>query len=109
MNFQYIRPIGTVENYLDAAFSRAKKKASTLKSRFKRTDILKQKRIEYSRFDVVKDVLEERMINILKDFPSIDSLNEFYQQLIKATVDYVALKKSLGAINSAVKKIENLH
>ncbi|MFC1800892.1 NOG1 family protein [Nanoarchaeota archaeon] len=109
MNFQYIRPIGTVDNYLDGAFSRAKKKASALKSRYKRTDMSKQKIVEYSRFDVVKDVLEEKLINILKDFPSIDSLNEFYQQLIKTTVDYVALKKSLGAVNSAVKKIKEFH
>ena len=45
-------------------------------------------------------------MNVLKSYPSIDQLPEFYLELVKCTLDYPMLKKSLGAVNWAIKKTE---
>jgi nucleolar GTP-binding protein len=48
------------------------------------------------------------MQNIIKNFPSIDSMPEFYQELIMNTLDYNALKKSLGTISWAADNISKI-
>ena len=44
------------------------------------------------------------MISILESFPSIDSLDEFYRELIDLTLDLPSLKKSFGALKWCVEK-----
>ncbi|MCK4589017.1 MAG: 50S ribosome-binding GTPase [Nanoarchaeota archaeon] len=109
MNFQNIRPVGKPDDFFDAAFSRAKKRAAQLRSKGKKLSSGQEKKIEYVRMDIIKDVLESKLIDILKDFPDIDSLNEFYQELIRTTLNYVDLKKSLGAINTSVRFVKKFH
>lgn len=108
MNFQKIRPVTKPDEFLDIAFAKAKKRIALMKDKgFK--SLNKQKQMEYVRMDIIKDALEMRLIDILKDFPDISALHVFYQELIKLTVDYVALKKSLGAVNATVKLIKDMH
>lgn len=109
MNFQNIRPVGKPDDFFDAAFSRAKKRASELKSKKQRLNSGQEKRVEYVRMDIIKDVLESKLVDILKDFPNIDELNDFYKELIKVTLNYVDLKRSLGAVNTSVRFIKKFH
>jgi len=100
--------VGKVDDYLDAAFSKAKKRISQMRPKGK-INTGQQRKMEYVRLDVIKDSLENQLSKILQDFPDIEKLNDFYQELIKVTLDYVALKKSLGAVNSAINMVKKFH
>ena len=111
MNFQKIKPIETADMYLDITFKKAKNRMQILKQKQKkkRPTIGDLKNLEKTRFNVIKDTLTDRLLKSLKSFPEIDELPPFYNELIKTTLDYPALKKSLGALNWAVKKVKELH
>ena len=107
MNFQKIAPVNTSDQLLDLAFSKARKKNKAKKLEGERLEIFQKK--ECSKLDIVKDNLVARLQNILSDFPSFDSLNNFYNKLVRLTLDYAKLKQSLGAVNWAVGRIRLLH
>jgi len=48
------------------------------------------------------------MDNIVKKFPNIDNLPEVYTELIRLTLDYDTLKKSLGTLSWVEKRIDEL-
>ena len=73
--------------------------------RLKGTRLEKSKKIELAKIEKIKNTLKEHFNKIVKSFPTIDDLPEFYKELIKATLDYKTLKKSLAAINWAKNKI----
>jgi len=104
MNFQTIPPVETSKTYLDLAFSKARVKAKSKK--FSGERLLAAKRKENLKLDVIKDDLIERLNKIIQVFPSLDHLPEFYITLLKLTLDYRALKKSLGAVNWAIEKVK---
>jgi nucleolar GTP-binding protein len=43
-------------------------------------------------------------MKVLKSFPSIDNLSEFYKELINITLDYAYIKKSLASLKWCVEK-----
>lgn len=103
MNFQNIPPVETSKTYLELAFRKARKK-STLKTwHLKSIDATKRK--EGIKLDVVKDDLVTRLSKILADFPDLEVLPEFYHVLMRLTIDYGAMKKSLGAVKWAIDKV----
>lgn len=105
MSFQDIPPIENYQSYLDIAFNKAAKKAALARAKkTKEENLEKSKRIESVRIDVINTSLNDRLRQIISSFPSIDSLPEFYLELLKCTLEYELLKKSLGAVNWAVKK-----
>jgi len=92
--------------YIDIAFARAKKRAIELKQGMSgKLNLFHYKKIELARITTVADKLKNDLQDILHSFPSVDALPTFYNELIKATVEYDELKKSLGALNWAAKKI----
>ena len=107
MNFQKLAPVNTSEQLLDFAFSKARRKNKAKKLEGERLEIFQKK--ECSKLDIVKDNLTDRMQKILTDFPSFDSLNNFYNKLVRLTLDYAKLKQSLGAVNWAVSRVRLLH
>lgn len=102
MNFQYIAPIERSKDYLDLAFSRARSKS---KKKLVGEWLDKIKKKEMIKLDVVKDQLTHSLSKIIEDFPSLEGIPSFYQGLLRLTLDYAALKKSLGAVDWAIKKI----
>ena len=110
MNFQDLKKIEKPEIYLDIAFRRAKDRAGIkrmgLKKGLKRID--KSKNVELERISVAKQSLIDNLDKIIKSYPSLDDLPEFYKELINVTLDYVLLKKSLGAVNSAKLVINDI-
>jgi nucleolar GTP-binding protein len=92
--------------YLDVAFRKAKEKGDSLRgSKIRKDRLAKSKYIEISKLETINNSLIKNLNKILTSYPKIDQLPEFYNELIKCTLDYAILKKSLGAVNWAVKKI----
>ncbi len=105
MNFQDIAKIEKADSFLDTAF-----RAARMLEKPKIRDRVKAaKAMELGKMDTVRRVLTRRLSAILKSFPSLDALPDFYNELVKATTDYPRLKKSLGAVDWAVKRINILH
>ncbi|MBL7057198.1 50S ribosome-binding GTPase [Candidatus Woesearchaeota archaeon] len=97
-----------VENYkfyLDVAFNNARKKASEKRSSLKMDRFSKSKVLEFEKIETVNDVLTSKLAKIIISFPNFDNLVEFYTELVSTLIDYKELKKSLGALNWAKKKI----
>jgi nucleolar GTP-binding protein len=105
MGFDSIPKIEEVKWYLDLAFKNAGKKAKDMKSqRGPKEDTIKK--AELAKISEIRRTLTRHLNLILKSFPSIDSMAEFYQELVRTTLDYRSLKQSLGALNWAVKRID---
>jgi nucleolar GTP-binding protein len=106
MNFQDLKRIEDSKFYLEQAFKNSKQAGQKI---FFKTSGLPLERIKKAESEKLKS-FSESLINhldgIIKNFPSIDSLPELYQELLRRTVDYDTLKKSLGSIKWV---IDNLH
>ena len=109
MAFQDIVTIEQPQFYLEIAFSRANKRANVLRKNVKGTRLVKSRTIESNKLTIIQDVLRAKLDQILKSFPSLDDLTEFYKQLIKATMEFGEIKRSLGAVNWAGMQISSLY
>jgi len=111
MNFQNLKSIEEYKFFIDVAFRKANEKASIIRGskNLKGTRIEKSKKMELLKIDVIREEISTRLLGILKTFPSLEQLPEFYNELIKCTLDYPVLKKSLGALNWANKKVVEMH
>ncbi len=109
MNFQNLSKIEDAQFYIDLAFRYSKERAELLRQKKIGKDRLsKSKTVELERVTALSKSLFKNLNNITKNFPSIDSLPPFYNELVKITMDYNQLKKSLGAIGWASKRIIDL-
>jgi nucleolar GTP-binding protein len=105
MSFQDIRRIEKAQHYLDTALSRASKKRGK-KVREVNLKVIKSR--EKDKIQVIKDNLCSKLAIIVKEFPSIDSLEEFYLELAKLTIDIDKTKQELSKIKGAGKTISDL-
>jgi nucleolar GTP-binding protein len=106
MNFQKIPPVENHKGLLDLAFSKARAKHPYERSSASGKDYLESlKKKESTKIDIIKDVLNNRLQEILSQFPETLKLPKFYQDLIHLTVDYPQLKKSFGSLVWAKEKI----
>lgn len=109
MNFQDLKKVEDSQFYLDVALKKADKKINEKRTSIKGTSrFLKSRHIELIRIEIIENVINEHLERILTSFPSIDSLDDFYNELIRITLDYRDLKKSLGAVRWATKTISTL-
>ncbi|MCX6671203.1 MAG: 50S ribosome-binding GTPase [Euryarchaeota archaeon] len=98
--FRNIPPILTAKQLLDRSIRRTKK--IQIHDRDKRYEI---KKIVIARTEVFIDDIISRLESYVKNFPSIDNLPMFYQEIIDIKIDTDKLKKSLGAIDWARKTV----
>ena len=96
--FRNIPPILTAKQLLDRSIRRTKK--IQIHDRDKRYEI---KKIIIARTETFITDLTSRLEAYVKNFPSIDKLPLFYQEIIDIKIDTDKLKKSLGAIDWARK------
>lgn len=104
MAFQSIGKVETAQGYIDIAFKAGQSKVSSMKQK-PRTKIEKIRAEERKRISTIEKVLAKAFTRVMKNFPSLDDLPEFYKELVKCTLDYGQIKKSLGALKWAIKKI----
>ncbi|MEK6962946.1 MAG: GTPase [Nanoarchaeota archaeon] len=97
--------IETAQVYLTTALRQANARLGQI--HFKTLHkLLKYRQLEKTRLRLVKENLPLSLIT--QSFPSLDNLNEFYTQLLRATVDVDKLRKSLSILHWAQDKIKDL-
>ncbi|MBS3118982.1 50S ribosome-binding GTPase [Candidatus Woesearchaeota archaeon] len=107
MNFQLVKPVQTADQYLDAAFRKARE--ARVKKEGRLENLVFEKKREMLKLDIARNYLADMLNRILEDFPSFNHLPLFYNELVKLTLDYSSLKKSLGAVHWAIGKISTMH
>lgn len=107
MNFQDLLKIEQPEFYLDMAFKSASEKAQYLKDnkRFREKEGM-AKTLEVERLVSVEKRLVKLFNKIEKGFPGLSQLPDFYLDLVKCTLEYGKLKKSLGAMKWVQEKVK---
>ncbi|MBR9675718.1 GTP-binding protein [Candidatus Woesearchaeota archaeon] len=107
MNFQGLIKIESHDWYFDVAMKKAKTKTDEVRSslRSKTPRLNKSKTIEIEKIRVIDSTIRGFFDKIVKNYPSFDELPEFYKQLAKLTLELELVKKSLGGISWANKKI----
>lgn len=108
MNFQDLHKIEDYKFYLDQAFKESKKKGHIAYVRSNGEKTARIRTAEYEKIKIFCSEIKRRLESITKNFPSIDSMPEFYQELVRNSLDYNMLKKSLGAVAWASQEITQL-
>ncbi|MBN2421070.1 50S ribosome-binding GTPase [Candidatus Woesearchaeota archaeon] len=109
MNFQGLQKIENADFYLDVAIKRMKKRIGEFRQEGMRGgQINKSKAIELTKIESVEKELRDLLHTILISFPSIDSLPEFYRELMSITLEIGLIKKSLGSIKWCIEKNREL-
>jgi nucleolar GTP-binding protein len=106
MNFQKLTIVENADFFIDVAFGKAKEKADSLRNKVKGTRLERSGKIEFAKIETISQILIDYLNKITQSYPSIDSLPEFYIQLIKNFFEYKELKEALGGINWAVIRIK---
>jgi nucleolar GTP-binding protein len=111
MNFQGLSKVENAQAYIDIAFRQSNRaiedKRKQLKGK-KLNRIQKSRIMEIEKINAVKSILAGNLDAITNAYPQTAQLPLFYLELIKATTDYYMLKKSLGAVSWASKRIKDL-
>src|SRR3989344_5070346 len=109
MNFQSLGKVETFQTYLDNAYKNALAQAENVrKDTTNPNRLFRSKKIELARIEAMGKSLASSLSTIGRSFPRFDALAPFYQELVRCTVEYEQLKKSLGALNLAKRQIETL-
>ena len=107
MNFQDLVKIENADKYIDLAFRKAQDAAEKTREKIFPHRFAKSKAIELDKVKAVDKSLQKHLKHILTSFPTFDHLPPFYQELTKLSLDYAKMKKSLGGVNWAWKKISS--
>jgi len=108
MNFQDLQSVNDSKFYLDQAFKKSKLHGEHVFARSSGEQIFRIIKTESEKLKVFTKTLREYMDDIVKKFPNIDNLPEIYTELIRLTLDYDLLKKSLGSLTWITKRLDEL-
>ena len=101
--FKYIPTVSDSQEILDRAFKKTKKVIISDRHPF-----YKKKKTMIKKIETFSTTIIEILNNYVKNYPSINNLPKFYQELIDITLSVDKLKKSLGAIDWAKKTSEKI-
>ncbi len=102
MDFK-IPPILTSKQLLDKAFKKASKIDKRGNTREEST-----KKMNSAKLNSVAHTLEDTLKRYEEEFPSIDILPKFYNEIIEIMIGVDKLKKSLGAVNWARRRTKRI-
>ncbi|MBN1792657.1 50S ribosome-binding GTPase [Candidatus Woesearchaeota archaeon] len=105
MSFQSINKVESAQKMLDIALKRVSK-INFKKS--KGDELSKAKKKELMKMDVVNQNVHSSLFRIIREFPALDNLSEFYSELLKSSLDFDRLKQCLGAVNWADNQAKSL-
>jgi nucleolar GTP-binding protein len=108
MNFQDLAKIEDASWYLDKAFKHARLMGEKVFPSTSGDPFSRMKTTEFEKLKTFSITLTGDFENIVKKYPSIDNMPEFYLELLRATLDYDFLKQSLGAINWAESSLKKM-
>ena len=101
-----LKNLDSPKDLLETAFSRARKKAKLYKKQ--KTMFYTTKGKEICKIDAVYDYLDLRLMGVVKDFPSINKLDLFYQDLFEFVIDIDKTRISLSRMSSTTRIIKDL-
>lgn len=102
-SFARIPTIMTADEIVDSAFRRGSKITVPAKDPFPRL-----KQTEQARVRSVQNSIASTLQTYVKRFPSFDQLPPFYRELIDLTLDLDKVRKSLGALDWAWKRVNEV-
>ncbi|HWH09060.1 MAG TPA: NOG1 family protein [Candidatus Thermoplasmatota archaeon] len=102
-SFARIPTIMTADEIIDSAFRRASRITVPAKDPFPRL-----KQTEQARVRSVQNGIASTLQTYVKRFPSFDQLPPFYRELIDLTLDLDRVRKSLGALDWAWKRVNEV-
>ena len=105
MSFQYIKRVEKAQHYLDTALRRA---AGRKGKKLRNSQLQNAKTKDLERINIIRNYLVTKFKEITKHFPVLDNLSEFYKELVKTTLNYNQLRKSLRSVEWAQRKITEL-
>ncbi len=106
MELDGVKKVESGDFYTDLAFNQATKSAQTVRSsNIAGTRLDKSRKIEIAKIEAIKSSISKAMMGLIKSFPDLDSLTEFYKHLFKLFADLKQMKKSLGGLNWLKEKI----
>ncbi len=111
MSFQTVPTPETAQKYLDMAVNEARSAANRQRDDLEGSGlnrVMRSRRLESTKVTVMALVLERNFLALVKGFPSIDSIDIFYRELARCTIDVDGYKKALGALQWAAGTIGNL-
>jgi nucleolar GTP-binding protein len=103
MNF---KNLDTPDQLLNSAFARGRKKAGQYAKQ--QTPFYTMKGKEIAKIDASAEYLMDTLKARVIDFPSLDKLPEFYQDLISFIIDIDKMKKSLAKFSGTAQVIKDL-
>ena len=106
MSFVTIGKIESSDWYFEYAIRASKKHGATMRGQVTHVPFeQKIKRIEAAQCDAMKDALQKHFTLIVKSFPPLDNLTEFYTHLVRLTLEFGDLKKALSAVAWSNRKV----
>ncbi|MBT4870700.1 MAG: GTP-binding protein [Candidatus Diapherotrites archaeon] len=101
-----LKPLEEPDKLLDAAFGRGRKAARTYKKQATPFYTIKGK--EIGKIDKSAEYLIDRLTLIVTEFPNVNKLDPFYQDLYSSVIDIDEIKKALSSISSVSKLIKTI-
>jgi nucleolar GTP-binding protein len=101
--FKTIPPIANSQELIDRAFARARKKTIQDPDKY-----FRKKKTYIARTESFTDTLISVLESYIKQFPSLDQLPRFYQELIHNSLNLDSVRHSLGAIQWAKDTINDI-
>jgi len=93
---------------LQIAFSGARKHASGVKIKGKKNRFKEAKAKELVKIETAYNIIDAKLMDTVKQFPSINKMPEFAKELLEATIDADKAKKALGHITAARKILKKI-
>lgn len=103
MIFERIKTVPTADELIDKAFSRASRAA-----RGKIKEITDRYELEESMVLTSGNILSDNLRNATKDWPNLDQLNPFYNELTEILVGVEKLKMTLASLDWAASKVKEI-
>ena len=100
MIYERLRTVQTADELLDQAFRRAVRSAMSGSGRVVN--------IQRAMIQAVSDVLSDRLLRIVQDFPNFDELSPFYSELTDIIVGTDQLRMSLSSVHWAGNMVRSL-
>jgi len=100
MIYERLRTVSTADELLDQAFRRAVRSAMSGSGRVVN--------IQRAMIQTVSDVLSDRLLRIVHDFPNFDELSPFYSELTEIIVGTDQLRMSLSSVHWAGDMVRSL-
>ena len=100
-----IPTVMTADELMDLAYHRAAKavKPAGVKSR-----LASERALAIAKLQSIQDILGSRLKNYVEAFPTIEALHPYYREMVDILVGVDRLRKSLGALSWAKRKISGV-